>query len=269
MVTCDLCSKEFKTTQGLKGHKTFKHSNGSSGNGSAAHSASEQQPNELLKRLEQLESITGVNKEIELGESPVRNDSSLTQQVGQLGEQLSELTQQVNQLTEQLEHAQTTNEMLDSFKAEHNKQLEQLSNGWNNAYHKINNTVNSNSALINRSFSITEDSVKTVNKKVDEIKERVGKLEGRQQHEQVLGKQLSDRLNTIEQILSSLKKEIGVVRNLAIRQPTGKMVPHTLKDRLQHNFKEYRSTDGLVNPYRRSRDLILGDRWIDLSEPED
>jgi len=267
MVTCNICSKEFKSTQGLKGHKTFKHGNGSSGNGSAANSASEQQPNKILERLEQLESITGVNKESELGESSVITDNSLTQRVSQLGEQLSELTQQVNQLTGQLEHTQTTKEMLNSFKAEHNKQLEQLSNGWNNAYHKISSTANHNSELINKSFSVNEDSTKTVNKKVDEINERVGKLEGR--HEPVLGEQVSDKLSMIEQKLSSFTKELGVVKNLAIRQPTGKLALVTLTDHLEHEFKEYKSPDGLTKPDRYSRDLLFGDKWIDLAEPED
>ena len=269
MITCKLCGKEFKSTQGLKGHKTFKHGNGSSGNGSVAHSASEQQPSELLERLEKLESITGVSEQGELGELSVITDNSLIQQVGQLGEQLSELTQQVNQLTEQLEHTRAISERVGSFKAEYDKKLEQLGSKWNNTYHHINNIVNSNSALINKSFSITEDSVKAVNKKVDEIKERVGKLEGRQQHEPVLGKQVSDKLSMIEQKLSSFTKELGVVRNLAIRQPTSKLVLFTMKDRLEHKFKEYRKPDGLTKPLRYSHDFLLGDKWIDLTEPED
>ena len=255
MVKCETCNKEFKSTQGLRGHKTFKHGNGSSGNGSAAHSASEQQPNELLKRLEKLESITGVSRQGELEGLSVTNDSSLTQQV--------------NQLTEQLEHTQATKELLDTFKAEHNKQLEQLSNGWNNAYHKISSTANHNSELINKSFSVNEDSTKTINKKVDEVMERVRTLEGRQQHEPVLGKQLSDKLSMIEQKLSSFTKELGVVRNLAIRQPTGKLALVTLTDHLEHEFKEYKSPDGLTKPDRYSRDLLFGDKWIDLAEPED
>ena len=269
MVTCDLCSKEFKTTQGLKGHKTFKHSNGSSGNGSATNPVAEQELGELLDRLEKLEITIGLTEESNIDGLPDGAGKSLIQQLAQFGEQLSELTQWVDQLGEQLEHTRANNEMVDSLKVEYNEQLEQLSRKWDNLYRQIGNIVNRNSNLINKGFSVTEESVKTVNKQMDEIKERVGKLEGRQQPESLLEKQSNDRLNLIEQKLTSLTKELSVVKNLAIRQPTGKWVLYVLKDRMEHKFKEYKSPDGLIKPHRCSRDLLFGDRWIDLAEPED
>jgi hypothetical protein len=59
------------------------------------------------------------------------------------------------------------------------------------------------------------------------------------------------------------------VEKLAIRQPTGKLVTVALNNGREHTFKEYWSPEGLTRPRRRSHDLLLGDRWIDLAEPED
>ena len=66
-----------------------------------------------------------------------------------------------------------------------------------------------------------------------------------------------------------IKNRYARVKNLARRVPTGEIVSVLLKDKREHHFREYKSSEGLARPYRTKRDLILGDRWVDLAEPED
>ena len=84
-----------------------------------------------------------------------------------------------------------------------------------------------------------------------------------------LENQLHGKLDAMELKLSRFESELGVMRNLMRRQPTGKVVSVRLDDGRYHQFKAYRSPEGLTRPDLQSRDLLLGDRWIDLAEPED
>jgi len=56
MAKCDLCGKELRTTQGLRGHMTFAHGALGGGTQPVARLATEKQLGELEYRLEQTES---------------------------------------------------------------------------------------------------------------------------------------------------------------------------------------------------------------------
>ena len=73
----------------------------------------------------------------------------------------------------------------------------------------------------------------------------------------------------LEHKSTELGNKVDGVKNLAQRVPTGEIVGVQLKDKHEHHFREYKSSEGLARPYRTKRDLILGERWIDLAEPED
>jgi hypothetical protein len=62
MVTCEICGREFKNTQGLSGHMRFFHGNGSSSNTPATPVVTEPQSSKLEERLEKLEYATGLRK---------------------------------------------------------------------------------------------------------------------------------------------------------------------------------------------------------------
>jgi len=94
MVKCELCGREFKNTQGLRGHKTFVHGKTSSSNTPATLVVTESGLSKLEGRLEKLEYITG------LKESQLLNDTLNTEKP--LTEKLAEVTQQLNSLTQQL-----------------------------------------------------------------------------------------------------------------------------------------------------------------------
>jgi hypothetical protein len=81
--------------------------------------------------------------------------------------------------------------------------------------------------------------------------------------------QLNTKLASLEHALSKLENEVARLNNLTWRVPTGERVSIKLSDKREHNFREYKSSEGLARPHRTSRDLILGDRWIDLAAPDD
>ena len=94
MVTCEICGKEFKNTQGLRGHMNFKHGNGSPSSASATQAATEAQLSKLQVRLEKLDYITG------LAEMSTLDDILSTDKP--LNEKLIEVTDQLNNLSQQL-----------------------------------------------------------------------------------------------------------------------------------------------------------------------
>jgi DNA repair exonuclease SbcCD ATPase subunit len=257
---CEICGREFKTTQGLRGHKTFVHQIISPSE-PPARLATEQHLSKLDDRLQKLESMTGL-KEPGALDRLLGTDKPLTEQV-------SELTDQLNGLAEQLELSRVTKAVWDEHEADHKRQLEQLRSEWENAYNKLVGIINRNGELAKKSFSITEDGARATNRQINDLMKLVHQLEERVESRVALENQLYGKVNAMEQKLSRFESELGVMRNLTRRQPTGKLVSVRLNDGRDHQFKAYRSPEGLTRPYRQSRDLLLGDRWIDLAEPED
>lgn len=92
MVKCELCGQEFKTTQGLRGHKTFVHHQTGSSKLPAATLATEQQLNELSSRLEEAEGLAQyANEQVE----------QISEKVKEFSEQLKELQSSGGAATEQ------------------------------------------------------------------------------------------------------------------------------------------------------------------------
>ena len=221
-VTCEICNKEFKTTQGLRGHKTFVHQMATT-NDLPARLATEQQLSELEDRLEKLEGITGV-KELSVLDRLRGTDKPLIEQVSELIKQVGQLAEQLNGLAEQLELSRVSKAMLDAYEAEHKRQLEQLRNEWKNAHNNLVGIINRNGELVKNGFSIAEDGAKAANRQVNDLMNLVCQLEERVESKVALENQLHGRLDAMERKLSSFESELGVVRNLARRQPTGKLV---------------------------------------------
>ena len=94
MVTCELCGREFKNTQGLRGHKTFVHNERSSSNTPAIETATMQQSSILEDRIDKLEYITGLRAPSIL-DRYLYDEKPLTIQLAGFIEQLSSLTQQM------------------------------------------------------------------------------------------------------------------------------------------------------------------------------
>ena len=107
-VTCEICGKEFKNTQGLRGHKTFVHQRTSTQD-PPARPATEQEVSIIEDRLSKLEYITGLKGSYS-GLSPgdlLGDTKPLTNKLNDITEQLAKLSGTVSKLNEQVELAQT------------------------------------------------------------------------------------------------------------------------------------------------------------------
>ena len=96
MVSCDICDKEFKNTQGLRGHKTFVHRNGSPNSAPVTRVASEQPVNLLEDRLQQIERVTGLRESdldfsLSGSEPPTDKLTNILEQVTKLSDAVSKL----------------------------------------------------------------------------------------------------------------------------------------------------------------------------------
>lgn len=115
-INCEICGRQFKNTQGLRGHKTFVHGDGSSSSVSATQAATEMPLSKLEKRLEQLEYATGL-REASILDKTLNNEKPLT-------EKLAEVTQQLNSITQQL--ASLSSNTANSELRRINEQISQL-----------------------------------------------------------------------------------------------------------------------------------------------
>ena len=101
MISCDICNKELKNTQGLKGHKYFVHTTTVNGNSQSVAQQAAQRPesfnldtrvtteqrlSQLEDRFTKLEHVTGVGETDELEELTSITDTPLTERVTQLTE---------------------------------------------------------------------------------------------------------------------------------------------------------------------------------------
>ncbi len=106
---CEICGKEFKNTQGLRGHKTFVHRLTSFRGKSDTPLATEQQLDQLTTRLEKLESITGLKEPSSL-DRLLGTDKPITEQLERHTRRLTELSEQLNNLSQQVKLASSNTE---------------------------------------------------------------------------------------------------------------------------------------------------------------
>jgi chromosome segregation ATPase len=277
MVSCDICGKEFKNTQGLRGHKNFVHADTGSSIGQPVAQQAAQQPlssnlgtratteqrlSQLENRFARLEHVTGVRETDELEKLLSITETPLTGRVAQLTEQLSKLT-------EQLKSEYVSREAMETIAAELTGESESL-------HKEIANTYNMSAIAIRESHESCENSFSKIKGKstataneLYELSKNVKHIQEPVQANHASINQLNIKLVSFEHALSELANKVARANNLARRVPTGGTVSVLLKDKREHHFREYRASEGLARPYRTKRDLILGDRWVDLAEPED
>ncbi len=103
MVTCELCGKQVKTAQALRGHKTFIHGiTGSNSQQPVTRVATEQQVSVLEDRLQKLERVTGL-RETEVGDllnDLLSNTEPLTNKLHNITKQLSKFSDTVSKMSE-------------------------------------------------------------------------------------------------------------------------------------------------------------------------
>lgn len=180
MAKCEICGKELKTTQGLRGHKTFVHHiTSTTDEQPAARLGTEQQLSELDDRLDKLELITGVREQSALDRLMGNTDTPLTKQLSELAEQVTQYSEQVEALAEQVKHSHVTREMLSAYESRHARQLEQLRTEWEHAYHKLSRIIKEKGDLPGAGRSTAEDGTKSTNEVEDFFTNLIREHDGR------------------------------------------------------------------------------------------
>jgi hypothetical protein len=114
MITCDICGKELKNTQGLRGHKYFAHFEAQDNHEhptqqatqqplshkSAARPAAEDRMSKLEERLTKLELATGVRERNEIEKMLGINEQTIIERVAEFAKQLKSIK------TESASHAE-------------------------------------------------------------------------------------------------------------------------------------------------------------------
>ncbi len=99
----------------------------------------------------------------------------------------------------------------------------------------------------------------------NELRKEVGNLRSQLETVTVLPskvKQLESEMTRTTTNISSLQRDVK-------RQPTDETHTLTYKDGSDHKFRVYKGSAGLVNPHVVVNDLILGKKYVDLTEPLD
>lgn len=200
MVTCELCGRQFKNTQGLRGHKTFVHGDGSSSSVSATQAATEMPLSKLEERLEKLECVIGL-REASILNKVLGNEEPLT-------EKLSEVTNQLNSLTQKLASISSNTASNTDLRrlGEQISQLAQQLSSYSKWFQPVRTVAGTMSHLEN------ELSNRAQNTRVNTLENRLARLEvGQKKAEQSIVKYIrgNKEANDIQ-----INKVIEVISNI-------------------------------------------------------
>jgi len=278
-IKCEICGHEGKATQGRRGHMTFVHKLKNSKesptgldtkqemsklrlNTSNTRPTTEQQSDKLGDRLRRRERITGVREPSELEKLPSNTEKPLTERVAQLAEQLSKLT-------EQLKSEYVSRETIETIATELTGKFESLHKEIVTTYNMSVIAIRESRESCENSLSKIEGQSTATSNELYELSKTVRHVQESVQADRASINQLNTNLVSLEYTSSELENKVARVKNLTRRVPTGEIVGIQLNNKRERHFREYRTSEGLARPYRTKRDLILGDRWVDLAEPED
>jgi chromosome segregation ATPase len=235
-----------------------------------------EQLSNIENRLNKLESITGVKELSVLEKLPSNTEKPLTEQVSDPTKQVSQLTEQVNQLSEQL--SKLTNLLKSEYVSRDTIETiaTELTGKFELLHKEIVTTYNMSVIAIRESRESCENSLSKIegqstatSNELYELSKTVRHVQESVQANHTSINQLNAKLVSLEHTSSELENKVARVKNLTRRAPTGEIVGIQLNNKRERHFREYRTSEGLARPYRTKRDLILGNRWVDLAEPED
>ena len=261
MVTCELCGRQFKNTQGLRGHKNFVHADTI---GSVGHSVAQQQVSLLEDRLQQLERVTGL-RESDLDFS-LSDTEPLTDRLTNITEQVTKLSDTVSKLSEEVELSKVTR---DVESEEFSKRLTDL----REAHNRQSAVINEHRDTFNNNFNVVVSRIGKVQKMVEDLDEGLNTIRTKlttHGHDGLsIVPQLSSRLEQVGEQIAGLQAVVARAQTLSVRKPTDDFERLELANKSNHTFRVYRGKRGLSNPHRISIDPFLGDKYVDLAEPED
>jgi len=249
-MNCHICGFEARTPQGLSGHIRLAH------------------PETSLAHRELMEDNPSYPPEPETTDEAIQlsRSPSFEEELEELIEGINRLEGRVGLLEEHTENSgvvllRQVDQRLSAVKNDLERHVQDIAKGIDT----VKAIQESSSGTVDHRLGAFEARMDSLGHRLQEFDRRSALIDS-----QVAAIQkLSERVRNVEQSITRLEGNLNALKQLAIRQPTGKLVTVALNNGREHTFKEYGSPEGLTRPSRHSFDLLLGRRWIDLAEPQD
>ena len=205
----------------------------------------------------------------ELGED---GEAIPTEVLAEVNESIEDLYARLNDAAEYM--ANNTQTMVE-FNSKYDT-LKELVSSFNNALKGLSNWADAQQKkAIDSVAKLDADS----NEKIDKVQKMVDDLaEGQNQirtkltthgHEGLtLIPQLNSKLQQVSEEITRLQVGVAKAQLLAVRKPTDDFERLEYTNGSKHTFRVYRSSRGLTQPKKIGSDLALGDKYVDLAEPE-
>ncbi|MFC1944068.1 hypothetical protein ACFLX5_00985 [Chloroflexota bacterium] len=245
MVSCNICGKEFKNTQGLRGHNNFVHADHINGRSVAQPATQhilnsnistpvtvEQRISMMEDRLVNLEHFTGFGATGELGQL-----LSITK--ASLAEQLSKLSEQLDKLTNNLESGYVSKKSMETIATDLTGKSEAFHEKIANIYSTLLNNIRDNYSSCENTFSRLIQQLTATANELNMLSKTVEHIQDSVQGNRSSINQLNTKLLMLEQTLPEIKKEISRVKCVTQRVPTGAIVSIRLNDKRGHHFLGY------------------------------
>ncbi len=199
-----------------------------------------------------------------------KDDSAIREQLESLATEHKNLVDQVESLSHLINHIGVkiakyeTEGILGPIQVETMQEVETLKSKIHNLEYRFN-TTSIKAGNVRDVITLMKDNKVSMDRTYDELRKEMSQL--RSQLETFTGlplkiKQLESEMTRTTTNISSLQRDVK-------RQPTDDIHTLTYKNRSEHRFRVYKGLSGLVKPYLVVNDLILGKKYVDLTEPLD
>jgi len=179
---------------------------------------------------------------------------------------VTKLSDTVSKLSEEVELSKVTR---DVESEEFSKRLTDL----REAHNRQSAVINEHRDTFNNNFNVVVSRIGKVQKMVEDLDEGLNTVRTKlttHGHDGLrLIPQLNSRLEQVGEQIAGLQAGVARAQTLSVRKPTDDFERLELANGSNHTFRVYRSKRGLSNPHRISIDPFLGDKYVDLAEPED
>lgn len=130
-------------------------------------------------------------------------------------------------------------------------------------YDKLSTRVNENSNKTHDAIALIMKHKESSDHTYSELREEISHLSSQLE----TMKDLPSKVERIDTQIANLTANIPAIIRETVRQPTDETHTRAYKDGSKRRFRIYKSPVGLVKPHVVANDLILGKKYIDLTEP--
>ena len=199
-----------------------------------------------------------------------KGDTVTLEQLGSLANEHENLVDQVvslsvliNQIGVKIAKYETEG-ILGLKQVETMQEVETLKSKINNLEYRFN-TTSITAKNVQDVITLVKDNKVSTDHTYGELRKEVSQLRSQLETVTVLPlkvKQLESEMTRTTTNISLLQRDVK-------RQPTNETHTLAYRDGSEHRFRIYKSPAGLVKPHVVIRDLILGKKYVDLTEPLD